>query len=445
MGGSAIKFPRAVSGLTVLCLLLGAFTTTWGGLRILPAGQIGDVFISLALVLVIILVIFGDLRFSTPVWVWIPPFAVVIATAVRWFDPIPASTIMFRYVLPPYALNNFPRAGLWIAALIVVPIVVCACIRITDRTPQLVMGAFCAGVCVSSAVALSDLMGFTRIASTYGIGNDVQTRQPGLSTHSVMFGFTCIIAIPMALYFLHTLRRHRWIPVIALALLYGGALASGSRGAQAASVVVLIAALIVAPNKRAAIRGTAIGLGLTAVVLITIVQLFVGDILTSIFRFGTTNSDTGESDWERSILARQAVDDILTYPIAGRGMKSIVDAHSIYLQIFSSGGIIVGFAMLIYWFWMLKDAWQLSKRGHQIARYLFVVIGAWLVMGVIQNVLTDRLLFYSVGCIAAMASVYLGERREPFGVSGAPPPAGDLLTTAQTSKELAPAQRDARR
>src|ERR1700754_3704768 len=73
VAGSAIKVPSAIPLFALVCLLFAAFTTTWGGLRFLPAGQIGDVFLAFAMALVMGLVLFSDLRFTTPVWMWVPP------------------------------------------------------------------------------------------------------------------------------------------------------------------------------------------------------------------------------------------------------------------------------------------------------------------------------------------------------------------------------------
>ena len=425
MAGSAIKVPKSISRLAIITLLGASFTCTWGGLRVLPAGQIGDAFLGLCAVLVIGLVLFTDLRFTTPFWMWIPPIAVIICTVIRWFDPVPFWQIVTGYTIAPYTPNNLPKAGVWLVALIFVPMVVIGCSKLYARTPQMVIGAFTAGVCVSSAVAVSDLMGYTRIAVTYGSQNEVETRGLGLTTHSLFLGVTCVISIPFALYFVHN-SRHLWQKAIAgagLLLLFGGALASGSRGAQAASVVVAAIMVVAAPNRKASLVQSLLGLGLAGVIMVAFAQLFLGDVLSSLVRFGggTGVMDVSTSDQTRVSAARQAFVDMERYPIAGVGMKAINNAHGIYMQLMQAGGVILLIALVVYWLWCLRDAYVVQKLGHPVAAYLFVSIAAWLILGVIENQLIDRLLYYSIGCVAALSVLYLRGRNHGDNLSEQPP------------------------
>jgi hypothetical protein len=430
VAGSAIKVPNSISRLAIACLVLASFTTTWGGLRVLPAGQIGDAFLALSFAFVLGLVVFTDLRFTTPFWMWIPPIAVVLVTAIRWFDPVPYWQTVTGYTTTPFAPNNLPKAAAWLVALIVVPLVIIGCTKLNPRTPQLVIGAFTAGVCVSSAVAISDLMGYTRIAVTYGMQNEVETRALGLTTHSLFLGVTCVISIPFAMYFLHT-GRHKWIPAIALLLLFGGALASGSRGAQAASVCVAAVMVVAAPNRKASFVQSLLGLGLAGVIVVAFAQLFLGNVLGELVRFGGGTVEIGTSDQTRTSAARQAFEDMQNHPIAGVGIKAINNAHGIYFQLLQAGGVILLIAVLVYWIWCLRDAYLVEKLGHPIARYLFVSIAAWLTLGVIENQLIDRLLYYSIGCVAALSAIYLGARNG--GGESSEQPSVDEPPTAPSS------------
>lgn len=418
MAGSAIVMPKVITNLTLLCLLAAAFTSTWGGIRYLPVGQIGDAFLALTLALIIGLVIFGNLRFRTPAWIWIAPIAVVVCLAIRWMDPIPWSEIIVRYTEPPFEPNNFPKAIFWLIALIAVPVVIIGATALNPRTPRLVMAAFTAGICVSALVSITDLLGISDIAVELGVTNEVAARQSGLTVHSVMLGLTCVLAIPFALYFIFTI-RHKWIPALGLLVLFGGVLASGSRGCQAASVLVLLLSFALAPNKRdRSFKFAVAAVAVAAVALVVFAQIFVGDVLDQLFRFGEV-TNIASSDQSRSRLAQQAIEDFQKYSIAGLGLKAIVQAHSLPLQLLQSGGLILFVSVVTYWIWCLRDAWVLSRRGHTLARYLFVSIFAWLALGVIENQLTDRLLYYTVGCVAALSAHYLVR-----GASGTPIPEG---------------------
>jgi hypothetical protein len=129
-----------------------------------------------------------------------------------------------------------------------------------------------------------------------------------------------------------------------------------------------------------------------------------------LLRFGDNTSNTGESDQSRTRLAQTAIQDFQQHPGAGLGLKWIVQAHSLPLQLLSAGGLILFFAVVTYWVLILISAIRLFTRGHTIARYLFVSIFAWLALGFVENQLTDRYLYYTVGCVAALTSVYLSRR-----------------------------------
>jgi hypothetical protein len=406
VAGSAIVMPKVIPQLAVWCLLLAAFTSTWNGIRYLPI-QIGDVLLALTCALIFGLVIFGNLRFSTPFWMWIAPIAVLLCLAIRQLKPIPWNEIVVRYTEPPYAPNNLPKAAFWLVALIFVPLAITGATAIDRRTPRFVMAAYTIGVCISAAVGLSDLLGLTKISYWIGVGNDVAARQSGLTNHSVTLGLTCVISVPFALYFIFRM-RYKWIPAAGLLLLFGGVLASGSRGCQAAAILTCVVSLLVAPDKRdGSFKFAIVTLGVSGIVLLVFAELFVGDVLDQLFRFGDNTSNTGESDQSRTRLAQTAIQDFQQHPYAGLGLKWIVQAHSLPLQLLSAGGLILFFAVVTYWALILISAIRLFTRGHTIARYLFVAIFAWLALGFVENQLTDRYLYYTVGCVAALTSLYL--------------------------------------
>jgi len=426
--GTTIKFPAAITWLAVLCLLFAAFTATWGGIRQLPMGQIGDVFLLVVLALVLLLVVFGDLRFTIPGWLWLAPIGVVLCTAIRWFDPVPFQTLVQRMGLPPYAPDYFFRGAIWMVALVVVPVVVIACPTLDARVPQLLVAAFTGGVCVSATVAILDVLGLTSIGASLGTAG-VTSRQAGLSTHSNMLGFTCVIAIPFALYFFAAM-RHKWISAGALIILLGGVLMSGSRAAQAAALVVFLGSVWVAPNRKAAIRDALIVFGIAAVLGVTFIQIAIGNVFDNLLRFGSSSTTAAGADEERTMLFNQALKDFGDFPIAGVGMKGIVNAHNIYLQLLSSGGLVLTVAVIIYWICILRAGYLAAKSGMVLARYLSVSVIAWLMMGLVSTQLTDRFLYYSIGCIAALSVHHMS-----IGRKGGDHPSADGLLPGETPSD----------
>jgi len=271
------------------------------------------------------------------------------------------------------------------------------------------MCAYLVGVSVSSAVAISDLLGLTHIATTLGY-QSVNLRQIGLTTHPNTLGFTCAIVLPFAFYFVSTSRRS-WLPAISVALLLGGVVASGSRGSQAAMPVVGLIAIMVAKDRKAVLRrvGTALGIlgAVGAILMATVARHAVGDL----FRFTGSSGSASQSDEHRALLAIQSFADFQRYPFFGLGIRHITEAHNIYLQLLSGGGLVLLIAMVAYWIFMLRDSWRLHIRGEPMAIALFISVVTWLVLGAIENQLTDRLLYYTVGCIAALMSLHLSGLR----------------------------------
>jgi hypothetical protein len=84
--------------------------------------------------------------------------------------------------------------------------------------------------------------------------------------------------------------------------------------------------------------------------------------------------------------------------------------------------------MSIYWFAMLRDCWRLSGVGVVYARFLMISIGAWLALGLVENQLTERGVYFTVGCIAGLASTYLAGGPGAVEPVGATALKGDVLT-----------------
>ncbi|MGK2880787.1 MAG: O-antigen ligase family protein, partial [Mycobacterium sp.] len=374
--------------------------------------------------LVMFQVLFGGLRFSIPFWVWFAPIAIILCMAVRWFDPVPYYELVLRMnpKLPyPAQPHDVIKGAVWLVAVILVPIAIIGCSRISARVPELVMGGFALGVCVSCGVALTDLVGWTtigqlplnhgdtrRVVSLDGIEGG---RQVGLTTHPNMLGLTCVIAIPLAMYFLYTFdTKWKVIPAVGLVLLLGGAVATGSRGAQVASLIVSALSVLCAPKWRVALRQAMVVLGTTAITGVMLGEIFMRDtlngILAELFRFGGSQ-DVSAGDQTRALLLKQALHDIGNYPIAGVGMKHIINAHNIYLELLQAGGVILFLGFMCYWICMYRSGWLLTKIGHLPARYLMVSIGGWLILGMVTNQLTDRQLYYTVGSLAALTALHL--------------------------------------
>ena len=70
--------------------------------------------------------------------------------------------------------------------------------------------------------------------------------------------------------------------------------------------------------------------------------------------------------------------------------------------------------------------------GIVYARFLMISIGSWLVLGIVENALTDRYEYFTVGCIAGLASAYLATSRDRTPTQLG---ATSLVTTLPDDKE----------
>lgn len=386
----------------------GAFTATWGAV-----GLISDACLILAFGIALLHVIFGGLRFSTPAWMWIAPFGLLICIIARWFLPIPANLLAIRYIPSPHVPENVAKGAIWIAALVLVPLTIIAWSAIEPRTPHWVMGSFVGGVTISATISVTDLLRLTHVATSLGYESN-NYRQTGLTDHPNTLGFTCAISIPIAMFFMARHGRLTWLGSrVAFVMLLGGVLACGSRGTQIATPIIVLATLMSASERRVALRNILVTLTVSTATLFAFIEALASDVLTELFRFSQAGSaSAGDSDAERAILLKQAINDIETYPIFGLGIRHIVEAHNIYIQVLSSGGIVLGCAMLAYWLGLVSSCWKLRQAGNQLGACLLISVLTWLGLGIVENQLTDRLAYFTVGSVAALTSMRQITKRE---------------------------------
>jgi hypothetical protein len=418
-----IAFPPRLSKAAIGSVLLASFTATWNGIH-LGGLQLADIFLLLAFFATMAMVVFGNLRFPIPGWLWVPVAALLACTTALAYRPIPAASFAMRYAYVAKHAGvsdlNAPGGGLksafWIFALLVVPITVIACTTLESRAPKWILACFLAGVAVSSVVAVTDLTSLTHISRSLGLqftdpgpnGALTSQRQTGLSDHPNTLGFVCTIAAPFALYFISESRR-RWLGCVALVLVFGGVVASGSRGAQMVFLPAVLVAIFVSPHKKKVAGWLAATLGAAIIGGLTVLSQLAPGMLGKLFRFepGATlpgASTSLDSDAERAHLRAQALLDFRNHPIFGIGIKHVTEAHNIYLQMMAAGGVVLVAGMLIYWFGTFRSCWLVKRHGEALGTYLMISVTGWLLIGALENELTDRFLYYTVACAVALAA-----------------------------------------
>jgi O-antigen ligase len=200
---------------------------------------------------------------------------------------------------------------------------------------------------------------------------------------------------------------------VSTALLLLGTYASGSRAGAVTALLGVVVTLILIPSLR-----PGIGVVLPAVgILILGLVLVAGDQILQQVRISGgvgTAVNTATSDTQRSHLANLALTQFEARPVQGVGPSVITQAHSIYLQLLSAGGVIAMTSFVVY----MCGIWGAVRRAmagaqHDAAVACAIAIAMWLASGVINNQLVDKYLYVVPGLLVAMAYVATTSERVP--------------------------------
>ena len=288
-------------------------------------------------------------------------------------------------------------------ALSVVPMLIAYVAKRDPTFVERICVAWLLGICVSSLVAVTELLGATFFGSISMPVEGGAARFPGLTSHPNHLGASVAMAAPLAVWLFS---RRYGAGFVVILLLAGGATASGSRGGEAGFVIALGSAIFLLERSRR----------LWVVVVLVAFTSVAGALWTrsgavesgaALIRFNSSAVGTEESNEERLALARQGLSDFLERPINGVGLGVVASAHDIYLQWLASGGIVLALTMVWYFSGALKSAIAEGRSVHPLGLYLSIVISVWLLLGLVENQLTDRYLYFPVGCIAGLQGARL--------------------------------------
>jgi hypothetical protein len=385
-------------------LVVAAFTAAWTGVHL---GSVKLVDMVLTMAAVTAVGALASIRFHPPWWVNVGAIAIGTILVVHAIAPTSYRYLNSRLrhngtVLTP---GEAPYVvGLeWLVALLVLPWLLVSVINCTGRPVYPIAWAWMAGAALSAGVALSDFFGLSQIGPTVTGLSHFSGRETGLATHPNNLGFSCVMTVPVAI---HLASKRHLIGVGCLALLVCGILLSGSRGSQLGLVLALVLTAVLVPSRA---RLTPLMIYVTCWVSVIIIWQWgtVTAQFGEMLRF-TNTSDTFRSNSLRSLLARQALSDFDYNPTIGIGYEVLVDAHSIYLQILAAGGLLLATGMLLFWFGLVRAGWRL-RHVDPIGIFLVASIIVWLAVGLVENQLTDRYIYFPVAAIAAMTVRHQGK------------------------------------
>lgn len=234
-------------------------------------------------------------------------------------------------------------------------------------------------------------------------------RAMGLSTHPNHLALACSLAMGIALgLILSTSNRSQRLALTAcLAVLGVGVMVSGSR-AGLVGVVVTVGTFLVVTRRWKLVAVGALAVGLAAVA-----------IFFNLFAIGDSNAvnrmrgdrSSFEADQARMQMAQETVDTIRVNPFTGSGFESAKSAHSIYLQLWASAGvlgIIFSVGLFILGFKTLREA---SRRQDYLAMGLASAYAGYLVVGAVSNILWDRYVWVHLAVLVSLIATGEPPRR----------------------------------
>ncbi|MGH2561661.1 MAG: oligosaccharide flippase family protein, partial [Thermomicrobiales bacterium] len=376
-------------GLSSAALAAAVVTLAWNGVRLGASVALSDLFFLLAaLVLLPGLVVRGGQERLAPVR-WLVGGALLIVVGGLLGSMFAAN--------PSASLAQLIRFSI---ASILVPILFAFWSPSVVELRRIAWLWVCS-VTVSALVAILEM------------GNFYHGRADGLTNHPNHLALTCVMATGPAIA-LTLLSRGlgRWIGVGCGLTLAAGLLISGSRAGLAGIGMTLIA--MAAFTKRAEIAAgiAAAFFAGTGLIVTGVVNLPAGNALARLFgsEDRTVVQGVFASDEMRQDQFQQGLDRVLANPFTGVGFEDALASHDIYLQLWSSAGVL-GLAGILTIAVVLLNvpARTLLARGALATpppMMLLLGFGAsffgYLVTGLFHNALWDRYLWLTPALIAVL-------------------------------------------
>lgn len=255
-------------------------------------------------------------------------------------------------------------------------------------------------------------------ASAYMIGNGVNViasylksplpdgRYYGLTTHPNVMGLCAALGFALTPFLFRTVDRHRWLVIVGSMLCFWGIWISGSRAALAAALAI---ALLYPFLARSVIAGLGVAaFGFVAVYLVDWAAR-QGAGANALSRALGGGSAAG-SDQAREDLARVAIDHFLAHPVLGSGLGTVMEAHSIYLQILAAIGLVGAAFFAIALAALVRPLFLLPKPYDLLAAPALTYAMA----GTVSPLLWDRYI-WCVLAFALMAPRLAAEHAEDEG------------------------------
>ena len=384
-------------------------------------------------------------------WIWwgaaILVFSMVLGQLIPPATVEPLEMAFSRTVDAPSVLTSAQL----LLALVALPIIVCIVVDCWSTIPALAT-AFIAGVSASCSVALLDAYLGTSLqislatdeALATSFLDSAPTRYLGLTVHPNHLAFTVVLALPLVLAKMTSVRRLLLgLPVCVLFMV--AVLLSGSRMGLIGVAFVVFASLALNPRIRSValtLRPGVLTGYLAALVVTVLLAFFVpiqgpplgqvpagvdspagvnspaeADSPAGLSRLGPGDSSAEESDAIRRQYLEDSVSFIADRPLVGYGYQWVEASHNVYLQFLVAGGVIALAGFLIVMAGYFRQILEL--RGRISGSMLDLLVGsgislaALLLMGMTSNLVVERFIYLPVLLVMAMAALVASHRSAP--------------------------------
>lgn len=380
---------------------LASATVTFNGIRLLRNATLSD-FLLVAGAVVLIAALLTE-RYTWPTY----PLVGAIGALLLGIS-VAASTAISR--TPDQDL----LAGIFfLVGTLLTPLVVAAAAR-SPAALEVVTFLWVASGAVNGAVSALDSFGITTLGPSL-TGITFFGRQAGLTVHPNHLGLACVMVVPVALALVLSGRRFAFRIVVAAltALAIVGVLVSGSRGATLGIVVgPAVSAFLMFRRRLSAVAVAAVLIAATVSI-----GAFASQDLISVARLTGQVAVQG-ADVQRTAALTQSLNDVLASPVIGNGYGYGRDAHDIYLQAAAAGGALALAGLLLLLGAIVQSGVRCTLRADLPLRLRVLAAGlvgsmaTWLAVGIVENPIYDRYLYWPAGLLLAIRflSSTLGQR-----------------------------------
>ena len=391
-------------------VMCGVVTSSWNGLRAGPGLALCDVFFVLGAVCWLMA---STLRRSTRLVV--PPW-LVVAVCLLAFD------VLLSTIAAEAGSSSLVPGFRFAVAMLLTPIVIGATVS-NRRDLGLLVDCWIFSIAVSAAIGASDYFLHTHIGEGF-TGVVTVERAAGLATQVNHLAFACVFALPIACFraLQANSKGRRFVYFTAVLLAMLGIVVTGSRGGAVGGAFVVLTL----PFFQSVARGLATK-SLAVVALVIVVGVMAVPPASSLIvvqRLTTSESARAgveKSDEERHDARDLAIHQAESSPLYGVGFTQVRDAHNIYLQLVSAGGILGLAAFLTFLGGAIRSSYLFSRSNsfdfelRELAGAVCSTFVVWLLMGLVENQIYDRYLF--VPCGLFMGCMAVARLRVPRGAA----------------------------